>query len=97
MFQGSLKSVFMKFEGYLMKASRIGNFRGSFNKVSVGFQGRVMGALRMFQGHFKKFDSCLGETSIKKNGKKDDIVHLSIYPHPPGLIVRAERVTNHIN
>ena len=33
----------------------------------------------------------------KKNGKKDDIVRLSNYPHPPGLIVTAERVTNHIN
>ena len=33
----------------------------------------------------------------KKNGEKDDIMHLSNYPHTPGLIVRAERVTNHIN
>ena len=34
---------------------------------------------------------------IKKNGEKNDIVHLSNYPHPPGLIVTSERVTNHIN
>ena len=34
---------------------------------------------------------------ITKNGKKNDIVHLSNYPHPPGLIVTAERMTNHIN
>ena len=33
----------------------------------------------------------------KKNGKKDDIVHLSNYLHPPGLIVTAEIVTNPIN
>ena len=32
----------------------------------------------------------------KKNGKKDDIVYLSNYPHPPGLIMTSERVTNHI-
>ena len=40
---------------------------------------------------------CLRNKFIKKNGKKNDIVHLSNYPHPPGLIVTAERVTNHIN
>ena len=34
---------------------------------------------------------------IKKNGKKNDIVHFSNSPHPPGLIVTSERVTNHIN
>ena len=27
------------------------------------------------------------ELHKKKNGKKDDIMHLSNYPHPPGLIV----------
>ena len=46
---------------------------------------------------FYSTSKCLGETSIKKNGKKNDIVHLSNYPHPPGLIVTAVRVTNHIN
>ena len=30
-------------------------------------------------------------------GPKDDIVHISNYPHPHGLIVSAERGTNHIN
>ena len=39
----------------------------------------------------------LGASSLQKNGKKNDIVHLSNYPHPPGLIVTAERMTNHIN
>ena len=39
----------------------------------------------------------LGTPSIKKNGKKDDIVHLSNYPHPPGLKVTPERMTNHFN
>ena len=38
-----------------------------------------------------------GTTSLKKNRKRDDIVHLSNYPHPAGLIVTAEIVTNQIN
>ena len=33
----------------------------------------------------------------KKNGKKDDIMHISNYPLPPCLIVTTERVTNHSN
>ena len=38
----------------------------------------------------------LGATS-KKNGKKDDIMHISNYPPPPCLIVTTERMTNHNN
>ena len=41
--------------------------------------------------------SVLGKTSEKKNGKKDDIMHISNYPLPPCLIVTTERVTNHSN
>ena len=44
-----------------------------------------------------RFTFVLGASSLQKNGKKNDIVHLSNYPHPPGLIVTAERMTNHIN
>ena len=33
----------------------------------------------------------------KKNGKKDDIMHISNYPLPPCLIVTTERMTNHSN
>ena len=33
----------------------------------------------------------------KKNGKKDDIMHISNYPLPPCLIVTTEIVTNHNN
>ena len=41
------------------------------------------------------FNKTLRGDLHKKNGKKNGIVHLSNYP--PGLIVTAERVTNHIN
>ena len=34
---------------------------------------------------------------IKKNGKKDDIMHISNYPLPPCLKVTTERVTTHKN
>ena len=33
----------------------------------------------------------------KKNGENNDIVYISIYPLPPGLIMTTEKVTNHNN
>ena len=44
-----------------------------------------------------KEDLSLREDLIKKNGKKDDIMHISNYPLPPCLIVTTEIVTNHNN
>ena len=38
----------------------------------------------------------LESTSIKY-GEKDDIVHISISPPPPGLIMTTEKVTNPSN
>ena len=50
------------------------------------------GTLRNIQRKSKEM-LWLGVTS-KKNGKKDDIMHISYYPC---LIVTTERVTNHSN
>ena len=38
-----------------------------------------------------------GQMLYKKNGNKNDIEHISIYPQPPGLIMTTEKVTNHNN
>ena len=45
-----------------------------------------------------KFVSLLvrDECNIKKR-RKNDIVHLLVYPLPPGLIMTTEKVTNHNN